>query len=195
MCESHRSTFWQVTEGDCPASNVGAVAQLYDISCLGKAQFDSIQTDAFASWSACPDTDPLGTGLTQAMQAEFNVTQTGLHYFVKQGGNNVPVWDLTGSGPFKGNKDAIVFANKTKSVPSPDGASNVAWLELVKVSGGLATKIYRLNTVSGQPASSVSSGVDWCLSFSINVIFFIVQARRIIKCQVYLKIRYVCMAL
>jgi hypothetical protein len=47
-------------------------------------------------------------------------------------------------------------------------------VELVNDSGGLANTIYRINTVKGQPAPTVSSTVEWCLSCSINVILFIV---------------------
>jgi hypothetical protein len=104
------------------------------------------------------------------MKTEFNLTVTGQHYFQKLSGPPVPVWDLRADPPFKNNPDAFVVAHKVKSVPSPDGASDVAWLELVKDSGGLANTIYRINTEAGQPAASVSSSVDWCLSCPINVI-------------------------
>lgn len=96
------------------------------------------------------------------MQSQFNLTVTGEHYFVNQNNVLVPVWDLTSaSGPFPNNPGAIVFAKKTKSVPSPDNpSSDVPWLELNAISGQLANIIYRINTVSGQPPGSVSSAVD-----------------------------------
>jgi hypothetical protein len=63
----------------------------------------------------------------------------------------------------------------------------------VKDSGQLANKVYRINTVQGQPPPNVSSSVDCCLSCSINAILFIVLPWQFNKCQVFLKILYVYM--
>jgi hypothetical protein len=90
------------------------------------------------------------------MQNQFNLTVTGLHYFVNQGNTSEPVWDLRANGLFPNNPDAIVFAHKTKTAPSPDGPNNVPWVELTKDSGQLANLVYRLNTVNGQPPPAVS---------------------------------------
>ena len=95
-----------------------------------------------------------------SIQAQFNLTLAGQHYFVSQGNTSVPVWDLR-SAMFSGNQNAIVFAHKTKAVPSPDGPDNVAWVELARDSGELANTVYRINTVKGQPPSTVSPSVDW----------------------------------
>jgi hypothetical protein len=148
---------------------------LFDVSCLfGTPEFATIQTDAFEAWDSCPDsgTNPLSAAMAQQIQDRFNLTVDGQHYFVNQSNGLEAVWDLTSSGPFKGNSNAIVFAHKVKTANSPDGSDNVAWVELKKDSGGLANTVYRTNTVKGQPPPSVSSSVDWCLSRSINVILF-----------------------
>lgn len=137
--------------------------------------------------------DPLSATMAQGIQDQFNATVDGQHYFVSQNGTLEPVWDLTSSGPFAGNSNAIVFAHKVQNASSPDGSDNIAWVELKKDSGGLANTVYRINTVKGQPPPSVSSSVDWCLSCSINVILFIVFLRRFNKCQVCRKILYVYM--
>jgi len=151
---------------------------MFDVSCLfGTPKFDTIQSDSFNLWNTSPSNDPLDGGLAQQMQTQFNLTVDGQHYFVEQNGNLSAVWDLTSSGPFSGNPGAIVFAHPIQTADSPDGPDNIAWVELKKDSGELANTIYRINTVKGQPPSSVSSSVDWCLSCSNNVILFIVFPR------------------
>jgi hypothetical protein len=168
--------FWQATEGGCAAtSSIGAIGQMIDISCLyGQPEFATIQTDAYNIWNSSPETDPLSAGLAQTIQAQFGLTIDGQHYFANQNGVLEAVWDLTSSGPFSGNPGAIVFAHKVQTADSPDGPNNIAWVELKKDSGELANTVYRVNTVQGQPPSSVSSSINWCPSCSINVIRFIV---------------------
>jgi hypothetical protein len=168
---------------------------MFDISCLyGKPEFANIQNDAFKIWDSCTrETDPLSAAMAQRIQAQFNLTVDGQHYFANKNGALEAVWDLTSSGPFKGNQDAIVFAHKVQTAPSPDGPDNINWVELKKDSGGLANTVYRINTVKGQPPGSVSSSVDWCLSCPINLIFFIVFPQQFNKCQVCHKILYVYM--
>jgi len=116
----------------------------------------------------------LEAGKAQDIKNQFNLTVDGQHYFVKQGNALEAVWDLTSSGPFAGNSGAIVFAHPIQTAPSPDGSDNIKWVELKKISGGLANTVYRVNTVKGQPPSSVSLSVNWCLSCSINLFFFAV---------------------
>jgi hypothetical protein len=149
---------------------------MFDVSCLiGTPQFDTIQTDAFNVWNNYQGSDPLSGDFAQTMQSQFNLAVIGQHYFVtNQNGDLEAVWDLTSGSPFNGNPGAIVFAHKIKTAPSPDGSDNILWVELVKDSGELANTIYRIDTVKGQPASSVSSSFDWCLSCLINVMLFIV---------------------
>jgi hypothetical protein len=109
----------------------------------------------------------LDGALTQAIQSQFNLTVTGQHFYQSE---KLPVFDLRSVGEFQGNPGAFVVAKKIKTVRSPDGDSNIPWLELAADSGQLASTIYRINTAAGQPAASVSSSVDWCLYCSINVI-------------------------
>ena len=102
------------------------------------------------------------------MKDKFNIDVEGQHYFVKQNGTLVPVWDLRSSGEDAGNPNAIVFAEKDKSAPSPDGPENVDWLELKNLSGGLANIVYRIDSVKGQPPSTVRSSLDLCLSIQLT---------------------------
>jgi len=105
------------------------------------------------------------------MKDKYNINVEGQHYFVKQNDKLVPVWDLRSSGENAGNPNAIVFAEKVKNAPSPDGPQNVDWVELKKLSGGLANLVYRVDTVNGQPPSTVSSSLDFVPALSINMIF------------------------
>ncbi len=142
---------------------------MYDISCLyGKPEFSTIQKDAYYDWDAYWSFDPFESGFVQVLNDHYGIIEDGKYYFVEENGTLVPVWDLTSVGPYAG-PDAIVYAQKVKSAPSPDGPENVDWTELKKISGGLANLIYRVDTWQGQPPSTVSSSLDLCLSRSINV--------------------------
>jgi uncharacterized protein DUF3455 len=123
--------------------------------------FSTIQNVAFNDWNASSVTNPLGPELVQLMENKHNINVEGQHYFVKQNGALVPVWDLRSSGENAGNSNAIVFAQKIHDVPSPTSPSNVDWVELQKLSGGLANLVYRIETVSGQPPSTVSFSLDF----------------------------------
>jgi hypothetical protein len=143
---------------------------MFDISCLyGKPEFSTIQKDGFYDWAAYPTFDPLEPGPVQDMKDHYGITEDGGYYFVVQNGALVPVWDLRSNGPYAGNPNAIVFAQKYKSISSPDGPVNIDWVELTKLSGGLANVIYRVATVQGQPPPTVGS-LNLCLSYLINVL-------------------------
>jgi Protein of unknown function (DUF3455) len=170
---------------------------MFDISCLyGTPEFSTIQSDAFYDWDACPSFDPLEPGLVQEMNDHYGITVDGEYYFVEQNGALVPVWDLRSTGPFAGNPNAIVFAQKYKSTPSPNGPVDIDWVELKKLSGGLANLIYRVNTVQGQPPPTVSSfliGNLWLSYLIQRYISFVVQPRHLCNCQIYGEIPYVSM--
>jgi len=152
--------------------NVGVVARMFDISCLyGTPEFSTIQRDVFCDWDACPSFDPLEPGLVQEMEDNFGITEDGAYYFVNQNGTLVPVWDLRSDGPYAGNPNAIVFAQKVKSAPSPDGPVNIDWVELKKLSGGLANLIYRVDTVQGQPPSTCTPGNNATVKYTANYWF------------------------
>ena len=146
---------------------------MYDVSCLyDTPELSTIQYDAFDDWNAYWSSDPFEPGFSQLLEDHYDITVDGKYYFVEQNGSLVPVWDLRSTGPYAGNPDAIVYAQKVKSVPSPDGPENVDWVELKKLSGGLANVIYRVDTVQGQPPSStVSFSPELCLSFSQSTFF------------------------
>jgi hypothetical protein len=77
-----------------------------------------------------------------------------------------PKWDFT-SRKFAGNATAFVLGAKTGDILAPtDPATNIDWLQLAAVQGELASEIFRVDTVGGQPPTSVwvssvrSLGVD-----------------------------------
>jgi len=167
---------------------------MFDISCLyGKQEFSTIQNVAFDDWAASPSTNPLEPGLVQLMKDKHNINVEGQYYFVEQNGSLVPVWDFRSSGENAGRSNAIVFAKKVKSAPSPNGPENIDWVELEKVSGDLANLIYRVDTVKGQPPSTVSSSPDFVPVLSIYMNVFVVHPRQLYKCQVYFELQCVFM--
>ena len=87
------------------------------------------------------------------------------------------MWDLRSSGENAGNPNAIIFAQKVKSAPSPNGPQNVDWTELKKVSGGLSNLVYRVETVGGQPPATVRFCLYFVLILSTNIYFFVVHPR------------------
>ena len=126
------------------------------------------------------------------MKDRHNINVEGQHYFVQQNGGLVPVWDLRSSGENAGNSNAIVFAQKIHNVPSPDGPTNVDWVELQKLSGSLSNLVYSIETVSGQPPSTVSFSLDFMpVLFNQHNSFFLVRPWQFCKCQVCRELPYV----
>jgi hypothetical protein len=149
---------------------------MFDVSCLyhsSKQEFSSIQEDAFQFWTQQQGNDPLGKQVAQEVKQKWNIDVIGQHYFVEENNQLVPVFDFSSTGRHKGDSKAIFFGKKTEDVPSRDGNDNVDWLELQNVSGELASTIYRVYTVKGQPPAKVSSvrPLGLCLSYSITFFF------------------------
>lgn len=138
-------------------SNVGAVARLFDASCLyGSQDFLNIEVDVFDLWTNCPTESPSDSVLASQLKQDWNLDPLGDYYFVDQSDSLVPVFDFRSTGQTTGNPNAIFFGAKNEDAPSPDGDVNIDWLELKHVSGGLANAVYRVFTVLGQPPSKVS---------------------------------------
>jgi len=133
--------------------SVGAIAELYDITTLyGTPEFYNIQDDAYEIWSICPSTDPLASGLVALLQYTFKIHPLGQHFFVNFNGGLSPKFDFTQS---TGDPNAFVIAKKTGDLPAPS-SEDIDWLELMGVSGGLATEIFRVYTKAGKPPTTVS---------------------------------------
>jgi hypothetical protein len=133
--------------------NVGAVAELIDISCLyGTPEFESISIDAFKAWSNAPSSLTAQKVIT-ILGSEPVVL--GQHYFVPGTPAPSPKWDFT-SDAEKGNSEAFVVAAGTGSIPSPESKNDITWVQLKKVQGELADSVYRVETAGGLPPASVS---------------------------------------
>jgi hypothetical protein len=147
---------------------------MFDISQMyynSPDEFNTVQSDAYGVWSSCSETYPFSAQMAQVMQEQFNITVIGQHYFVSVNGALQAVWDLTSGSEFFGNSGAIVFAEKLYSVHSPDGSQNIDWVELGAISGALASKIYRIETVMGQPPQSVRSSRSMPILFNQRIAF------------------------
>ncbi|KII84270.1 hypothetical protein PLICRDRAFT_57673 [Plicaturopsis crispa FD-325 SS-3] len=145
-------------------TNVGAVAELFDVSCLyGKSAYTSVQTAAWDAWSAAPadvtaqDVIAFFSGAPEAKNAVL-----GQHFYVTNpitGTGVSPKWDFTSSGKTAGNPAAFVVGAKAGDIASPAGnTSNVDWLSVKPIQGDLASQIFRIDTTGGQPPASCTPG-------------------------------------
>lgn len=155
----HRGTFTQsLFHSD---RSVGAVAELYDVSCeYFTAAFSNVSAEAYRLWAAAPTyyTESTLIDVLYAYRGTPSVPSIlGQHYFVPNptGSGLSPKWDFT-SESFAGNKAAYVIGRTVGDIPSPDGSTNIDWLYLINVQGGLAQEVYRTNTTGGQPPAEVT---------------------------------------
>lgn len=134
-------------------TNVGAVASIFDISCLyGTSLFDSIQDILLAAWDK--------SNSTSARDIPHGLTLLGEHLFIINpitGTGISPKWDFTAS---TGNPEAFVVAKVTAMSPAPTGSQDVDWLSLDRILGKLADEVYRTDTRAGQPPASCTPGSE-----------------------------------
>lgn len=137
----------------------GAVAELFDISCLaGKPAFKTIQDTALTIFKLIPDKF-INNQNRGRLTGPLSLLSSGKHYFTPKGASNPPVWDMRSTGPraVLGKAGAYVVGSKKAGIPAPTGAKDIDWLEVNGVEGQLATTIYRTDTRGGQPPASVRS--------------------------------------
>ncbi|KAK7462845.1 hypothetical protein VKT23_007421 [Stygiomarasmius scandens] len=141
-------------------TSVGALAELFDVSCLyGTKFFSGITSDAFALWHAAPPSIS-APSVVEFLHTFKNPAVLGEHYFIVNpvtGTGTSPKWDFT-SHAFSGNPDAFMVGAKVSSLAAPTGPSDVDWLQLSNVAGSLADEIYRTDTRGGQPPASCIPG-------------------------------------
>ncbi|KAJ4474203.1 hypothetical protein C8R41DRAFT_775336 [Lentinula lateritia] len=144
-------------------TSVGAVAELYDVSCeYFTAAFSNVSAEAYRLWAAAPTyyTESTLIDVLYAYRGTPSVPSIlGQHYFVPNptGSGLSPKWDFT-SELFAGNNAAYVIGRTVGDIPSPDGSTNIDWLYLINVQGGLAQEVYRTNTTGGQPPAECTPG-------------------------------------
>ncbi|KAJ7701078.1 hypothetical protein B0H17DRAFT_924821 [Mycena rosella] len=145
-------------------TNVGAVAELFDVSCLyGTPEFPSLQEIAYTMWKFAPPNAGISEVIAfmQTFKAFFVLGQRPynviihLHPYVGTGIS--PKWDFT-SAALAGHPDAFVIAAKVGDIPAPTGPPDVDWLSLNNVQGNLATQVFRVDTVGGLPPASCTAG-------------------------------------
>lgn len=137
--------------------SVGAVAELFDVSCLPPTMFNVVTDMALQAWKSAPakvTAQDVVKGLSQFKTSAV----LGQHYFITNpitGTGLSPKWDFT-SASQKGNSNAFIVAAKTGDVPAPSNPkTNVDWLSLGKAQGDLADQVYRFETRDGQPPATV----------------------------------------
>lgn len=145
-------------------SNVGAVAELFDLSCAKDSSFGDLTDVAFAFWKVTPKdvtTQDIIKTLAFIDPAFKTPIILGQHYFVTNpttGTGVSPKWDFT-SASLKGHTDAFVVGARIGDLAAPTNpATNVDWLALNAAQGNLADEVFRVETRGGQPPSSVSFG-------------------------------------
>ncbi|KAE9399767.1 hypothetical protein BT96DRAFT_881869 [Gymnopus androsaceus JB14] len=146
-------------------TNVGALAELFDASCLyGTSSFTDLSSLAFRAWNASATSDVFESeAIISAARVITSPSEStlGQHYFVTNpvtGTGLSPKWDFT-SNAFAGNPAAFVVGSKIDDVTAPsDTASNIDWLYLTNLTGALANEIYRIDTQGGQPPASCIPG-------------------------------------
>ncbi|THH28973.1 hypothetical protein EUX98_g5216 [Antrodiella citrinella] len=142
-------------------TNVGAVAELIDVSCLaGSSVFLSLPDTLFSQWNSFN-----GPSIQDVILENHLINNTDIlaqHYFITnpQTGQGVsPKWDFTSSGKFQGNQDAFVVGKGTGTIPSPNNATtDVNWLDVVAIEGEIADVVFRTDTRGGQPPASCTFG-------------------------------------
>jgi hypothetical protein len=142
--------------------NVGAFAELLDISChYGTPAFSSMQDGLYTTWSQAPSSF---TAQDLISAAGNNPLVLGQHYYVSKdkcaAGSPAlsPKWDFT-SNAERGNAAAFLIGAKVGNLPAPTGSNNVDWVQLKNAEGELADTVYRVDTKGGQPPSSVSKAM------------------------------------
>lgn len=147
-------------------TSTGAVAELYDISCLYQYAPNLANTIHEHLYDAWTSLSPEITVQEAAAVVDALITPDIFladHYFIPSpsGTGISPVWDLRRSKRFQGNENAFMLAASVASVVAPDDPShNVNWLRLREVSGEAADEVYRIDTVGGQPPTSCAHGQD-----------------------------------
>jgi hypothetical protein len=138
-------------------SNVGALAELVDITCIvNKPDFEAVQDAIFDEWSHHSHIST--SEVINRLSVLYSPIVLGQHYFIPNPTTGVglsPKWDFT-SAAFAGNPNAYEVGAKAGDVPAPTGGNDIDWLSLNGVEGELATQIFRVATKGGKASASVS---------------------------------------
>lgn len=138
--------------------NIGAVAQLIDMSCLaGSSVFHDLPDQLYASWTNY--TSSSVQDIISHLHMRNPPEVLAQHYFIPNpatGQGLSPKWDFTSSGKFNGNQEAFFVGAGEGSLPAPtDPKRDINWLQVGNVQGKIANMVFRTDTRGGQPPSSV----------------------------------------
>lgn len=140
-------------------ASAGAVAKLFDISCLVNTPFFAGIQDLVFAVSGNAKGQALISKVESVLKA--SPVTLGDHYFIPNPAVNgtglTPVFDFR-AGVKKGDTSGFVAVKKLGNTPSPAGTANVDWLMLQNIGGAiggsLANMVMRVDTKSGQPPAS-----------------------------------------
>ncbi|KAF8962604.1 putative malate dehydrogenase [Flammula alnicola] len=139
-------------------TNVGALAELFDISCLINTPLFGILPDiAIAAWEAAPPAVS-APEMISTLHLFSGPVILGQHYYVTNpitGSGINPKWDFTSQGADAGNPNAFVVASKINSTTALTGSKDIDWVFLKSLTGSLAQEVYRTDTRLGQPPATV----------------------------------------
>lgn len=144
-------------------TSAGAVASLYDISCLaGTPEFASVQDNFFAL-------PPFAQQVIRGV-ADRTPLLYAKHYFVTNpttGTGISPKFALAANG-------GSVFTTlaKTGSIHSPTSTANVDWLQLNSIAGTLATTVFRVDTKAGQPPTTCTGTSATSIPYAAKYYFY-----------------------
>lgn len=145
-------------------TSAGAVAQLYDISCLYKSEpnlFKTIQEPLYDAWVNLTS-DITVQEIIAIIPALVNpdIIQADHYFLPNPSGSGIsPVWDFRVAERFKDEVNAFILGQGAGSVAAPvDPAHNINWLRVREISGEIANEVYRTDTVGGQPPTSCTHG-------------------------------------
>jgi len=143
-------------------ASAGAVAKLYDISCLqGNSIFATIQDKAVG---------PSDRGLSLIEGALAGTTIfMGDHYFVTNptgAGGISPEFDFR-TGAKKGDGNGFVIVKKNLGVAAPNPANvDLLALDALPGFGTLGKHVYRMDTALGQPAKTCTAGATASVKYA-----------------------------
>jgi len=136
-------------------TNIGAVAELFDISCFARntTLFDAIPRVIIDAWNNVPGN--LTQDVIATLQMSKHPQSFADHYFVPNGTAVAAKWDATLQTR---NPNAFVIASKLDQAGAPTGNQDIAWVSLRGTAGQLAKQVYRTNTQLGQPPANCTPG-------------------------------------
>jgi hypothetical protein len=143
-------------------ASAGAVAKLYDISCLqGNSIFATIQDKAVG-------TSDRGLSLIEGALAGTTIFM-GDHYFVTNptgAGGISPEFDFR-TGAKKGDANGFVIVKKNLGVAAPNPANvDLLALDALPGFGTLGKHVYRMDTALGQPAKTCTAGATASVKYA-----------------------------